>query len=102
MRKYVIERRIPGVGKFDLRQLQTAAEVSNEALARLAPDVQWVHSYVTDEATFCIYLARDEELIRRHAELSGFPATCIHEVRNMFDPATASMPAAAPLQGGGR
>lgn len=101
MKKYVIERRIPGVGKFDQKQLREAAEVSNEALARLAPDVQWVHSYVTDEATFCVYLARDEELIRRHAELSGFPATRIHEVRNVFDPSTSSAKDVG-VAGGGR
>ena len=91
MRKYVIERRISGVGKFDQKRLCEAAEVSNEALARLAPDVQWVHSYVTDDATFCIYLARDEEVVRRHAELSGFPANRIEEVRCMFDPSTAAL-----------
>ena len=101
MKKYVIERRIPGVGKFDRKQLCEAAEVSNEALARLAPDVQWVHSYVTAEATFCIYLARDEEMIRRHAELSGFPATRIHEVCNMFDPSTSSAKD-VHVAGGGR
>ena len=93
MRKYVIERALPGIGRSTLQDLRTAAETSNEALARLAPDVQWVHSFVTDDATFCVYLARDEELVRRHAELSGFPATRIVEVRAMFDPTTAAAPA---------
>lgn len=92
MRKYLIERALPGIGQAGAAELREAAETSNEALARLAPDVQWVHSHVTDDATFCIYLARDEEVVRRHAELSGFPATRIVEVRTGFDPTTASSP----------
>src|SRR5262245_704480 len=90
MRKYVIERSLPGIGRSGPQELRAAAETSNEALARLAPDVQWVHSYVTDDATFCVYLAADEDLVRRHAALSGFPATRIVEVRSIFDPTTAS------------
>lgn len=90
MRKFVIERRLPGIGRSTPQQLGAAAETSNEALARLAPDVQWVQSFVTDDATYCIYLAVDEDVIRRHAELSGFPATHIHEVRSVFDPTTGS------------
>lgn len=96
MRKYVIERALPGIGRAGASELREAAETSNEALARLAPDVQWVQSFVTDDATFCVYLARDEELVRRHAELSGFPATRIVEVRSVFDPTTASAPRAEP------
>jgi hypothetical protein len=92
MRKYLIQRSLPGIGRADAAQLRAAAETSNEALARLSPDVQWVQSFVTDDATFCVYLARDEELVRRHAELSGFPATRITEVRTVFDPTTASAP----------
>ena len=94
MRKYLIERALPGIGRAGATQLREAAETSNEALARLAPDVQWVHSFVTDDATLCVYLARDEGLVRRHAELSGFPATRITEVRAMFDPTTAAAPSA--------
>jgi hypothetical protein len=90
MRKYVIEREIPGIGRSTVQQLGEAAETSNEALARLAPDVQWVQSFVTDDATYCVYLAVDEDVVRRHAELSGFPATRILEVRNVFDPTTAT------------
>jgi len=90
MRKYVIEREIPGIGGASPGQLCEAAETSNEALARLAPDVQWVHSYVVANRTFCVYLARDEAVIRQHAELSGFPATRIHEVCAVFDPSTAT------------
>lgn len=89
MKKYVIERDIPKVGSFDTGQLGEAAKTSNAALAQLAPDVQWVQSYVAADKTFCIYLARDEAGIRRHAELSGFPATRITEITGVIDPTTA-------------
>lgn len=98
MKRFVIERELPGIGASSHAQLRTAAETSNEALARLAPDVQWLHSYVGDDRTFCVYLARDEELIREHAALSGFPATRIHEVRAVFDPCTASAPSSTPVR----
>ena len=88
MKKFVIERKIDGVGKLDQEQLGGAAATSNDALAKLAPRVQWVQSYVTADRTFCIYLAEDESLIHEHARLSGFPATRIYEVSKMFDPAT--------------
>ncbi len=91
MKKYVIEREIPGIGRTDASGLRDAAERSNEALAKLAPDVQWVQSFVAADRTFCVYLARDEEVVRRHAELSGFPATRIHPVEAVFDPSTASV-----------
>jgi len=97
MRKYVIEREIPGIGAFTPGQLCAGAETSNEALAQLAPDVQWVQSYVVADRTFCVYLARDESLIRRHAELSGFPATRIHEVTAVFDPSSATVANATVL-----
>ena len=99
MRKYVIERKIPGVGALTPAQLRAAAETSNEALARLAPDVQWVHSHVAEDRTFCVYLARDEAVIRQHAALSGFPATSIHEVTATFDPSTATANVAGSARG---
>ena len=88
MRRYVIEREIPDVGSFEREQLRGAAAKSNEVLAELAPDIQWQHSYVAGDRTFCIYLAKDEDMIRRHAEISGFPATRIYEVGKMIDPTT--------------
>jgi len=88
MRRYVIEREIPDVGTFEREQLRGAAAKSNEVLAELAPDIQWQHSYVAGDRTFCIYLAKDEEVIRRHAEMSGFPATRIYEVGKLIDPTT--------------
>jgi len=88
MKKYIIERNVPEIGKSTAAQLQAAAHKSNAALRQLAPQVQWVHSFVTENKTFCLYLATDEDVIRKHAELSGFPANKITEVKNMFDPTT--------------
>lgn len=90
MKKYVIERAIPGVETLDEAGLKGAAMASNEALSALAPRVQWVQSFIAQDKTFCIYLAEDEEVIREHARLSGFPATRITEVATVIDPLTAS------------
>lgn len=90
MQKFIIERDIPGAGSLERAQLKEAAAKSNEALAQLAPDIQWVESYVADDKTFCVYLAKDETLIRRHAELSGFPANRITRVSRTIDPTTAT------------
>ncbi len=88
LRKFIIERDIPAVGSFEREQLKGAAAKSNEVLAQLGPDIQWQESYVAADKTFCVYLAKDETVIRKHAELSGFPATRITEVRKMIDPTT--------------
>jgi len=90
MRKFVIERNIPGIGDADRKDMREAARTSNAALARLSPRIQWQHSYVCGEKTFCIYLAEDEAVIREHAEISGFPADSITEVKRIIDPTTAS------------
>ena len=89
MKRYVIEREIPEVGSLEREQLKGAAAKSNEALAQLAPKVQWVHSYVAANQTFCIYLAESEADIHRHAEISGFPANRITEIGKIIDPTTA-------------
>jgi len=89
MRKFLIERRIPGVEQLDSCGLAEAARKSNCALAELAPRVQWIESYVVDGGTVCVYLAEDEQVIRDHAAKSGFPANKITEVRRMIDPTTA-------------
>ncbi|WP_417210833.1 DUF4242 domain-containing protein [Antarctobacter sp.] len=89
MKKYVIERDLPGVGGMSGEELCGAANTSNDALAKLAPRVQWQHSYVADNKTFCVYLAEDETAVKEHAELSGFPATTITEIKTMIDPTTA-------------
>jgi Protein of unknown function (DUF4242) len=88
--KFIIERDLPKVGSFEREQLREAAATSNAALAELAPDIQWVESYVAADKTFCVYLAKDEAVIRRHAEISGFPASKITEIRRMIDPTTAA------------
>ena len=90
LRRFVIERDIPKVGSFEREQLREAAAKSTEVLHRPGPDIQWVESYVADDKTFCVYLAKDEAIIREHAEISGFPATKITEVRKMIDPTTAA------------
>jgi hypothetical protein len=89
MRKFIIEREIPKVGTLEREQLREVAKTSNAALAKLGTDIQWVMSYVADEKTFCVYLAKDEAIIRRHAEISGFPATKINEIKRVIDPSTA-------------
>jgi uncharacterized protein DUF4242 len=89
MRKFIIEREIPKVGTLEREQLREVAKTSNAALAKLGTDIQWVQSYVADEKTFCVYLATDEAIIRRHAEISGFPANKITEIRRVIDPSTA-------------
>ena len=88
LRRYMIERDIPKVGSFEREQLRQAAGKSNEVLRQLGPDIQWVESFVAADKTFCVYLAKDEAIIRRHAEISGFPATIITEIRRMIDPTT--------------
>jgi hypothetical protein len=89
MQKFIIEREIPGAGSLERAQLKEAAAKSNAVLAELAPDIQWVESYVADDKTFCVYLAKDEALIHKHAELSGFPANKITPIGKMIDPTTA-------------
>lgn len=88
LNRYMIEREIPAVGSMERAQLAAAAAKSNEALARLAPDCQWVESFVAADKTFCVYLAKDEETVRKHAEISGFPATKITPIRKTIDPTT--------------
>ena len=88
LRKFIIERDIPAVGTLEREQLRGAAAKSNEVLRQLGPDIQWVESYVAANKTFCVYLARDESIINKHAEISGFPATKVTEVRRMIDPTT--------------
>ena len=88
MKKFVIEREIPNVGQLGAEQLRATAARSIEALRELGPGIQWQESYVTADKTFCIYLAKDEAIIRRHAELSGIPATKITEIGKVIDSRT--------------
>ncbi len=88
LRKFIIERDIPAVGSLEREQLRGAAAKSNSVLQQLGPEIQWQESFVAADKTFCVYLAKDEEVIRKHAELSGFPASKITEIRKMIDPTT--------------
>jgi hypothetical protein len=90
LRRFIIERDIPKVGTFEREQLRAAAAKSNEVLQQLGPDIQWVESFVADNKTFCVYLAKDESIINKHARISGFPATKITEVKKLIDPTTAA------------
>lgn len=89
MPKYVIEREIAGVGKLSQEQLKGASQKSCSVLHQLGPQVQWLESYVTDDKLYCVYIAPNEELVREHAEQSGFCASRISEVRSIIGPTTA-------------
>lgn len=89
MKRYVIERDIPGVGSLDRDGLKGAATQSNAALAKLAGKAQWEQSFVVADKTFCIYIAENEDAVREHARISGFPASKITEVKSVIDPMTA-------------
>jgi hypothetical protein len=89
MPKYVIERDIPGAGRLSPAELQAISQKSCGVLRELGPQVQWVQSYVTDDKVYCVYIAPNEEAVRRHAELGEFPANRVSEVRSVIDPTTA-------------
>jgi hypothetical protein len=87
--KYLIERQLPGAGSLSDAQLQSISAKSNGVLCELGPSIQWVQSYVTPDAIFCVYIAPSEELIREHAARGGFPVTRITRVMSSIDPTTA-------------
>src|SRR6476646_6942546 len=89
MPKYVIERTVPGAGQMDAAALGAIATKSNEVLRDLGPDIQWIHSYVSDDKIICLYLAANEDIIREHGRRGGFPVDKVEEVRATIDPATA-------------
>ena len=89
MPKFVIEREIPGAGAMSDAQLRSASQNSCRVLRELGPDVQWVHSYVTGDKIYCVYIAANEEIVRQHAAKGKFPANRISEIKTMIDPTTA-------------
>jgi len=89
MPKFVIEREIPGAGKFTPADLKAISQKSCGVLATMGPSIQWIHSYVADDRIYCVYHAPDEGTVRRHAELGGFPANRVDRVYAIIDPATA-------------
>ncbi|GLS21383.1 hypothetical protein GCM10007874_44000 [Labrys miyagiensis] len=89
MPKFVIERDMPGVGGLTRPELQGASQKSCAVLGALGPQIQWIHSYVTDDKIYCIYLAPDEGMVREHAKRAGFPANKVSQVRTIIEPMTA-------------
>jgi hypothetical protein len=89
MPQFVIEREMSGVGQLGASDLKGASQTSCAVLRELGPEIQWVQSYVTDDKIYCIYRAPSEEIIRQHAERSGFPASSVSQVRSVIDPTTA-------------
>ena len=89
MPKYVIEREMPGVGGLSKEDLRGASQTSCNVLGELGPQIQWLHSYVTGDKIYCVYIAPNEEMIREHAQRGGFPANSISEVKTIIDPTTA-------------
>jgi hypothetical protein len=94
MRKFLIERHIPDAGKLTPEDLRGIAARSNAVLAQMGPTIQWIQSFVSDDAITCFYLAENEELLRQHAARGQFPITRVIEVKTVIDPSTAQPPAA--------
>jgi hypothetical protein len=89
MPKYVIERQIPGAGKLSASDLKAISQKSCSVIRGMGPKIQWIHSYVTDDKIYCVYVAPDEATVREHATQGGFPANSVARVRTMIDPVTA-------------
>ena len=88
MPKYVIERDLPGLGLMSPDELAATAAQSNKVLAEMHPDIQWQHSYITDDKMYCLYVAPDAEAVREHARRGGFPADAVNQVSGIIDPTT--------------
>ena len=99
MPKYLIDRLIPNVGALSPAELRAASQNSCLVLGAMAPDVQWVHSYVTDDRITCVYIAPSAELVREHARRAGLPADRVMEIRTVIDPTTAEDRAAVLAEG---
>ena len=89
MPKYVIERELPGAGKLSAVDLQGISQKSCDVLQELGPKIQWLESYVTDNKIYCVYIAPNEALVRKHAEMGEFPISAVNEVKAIIDPVTA-------------
>jgi hypothetical protein len=89
MPKYVIERDLPGAGALSTEQLKGISQKSCGVLRNLGPQIQWLHSYVTADKIYCVYIAPNEEVVREHAKQGGFPANRVSEVKTIIDPTTA-------------
>jgi len=89
MPKYVIERIVPGAGKMSPEELKALSLRSCNVLNQLGPQIQWMHSYVTDNKIYCVYVAPNEEMVREHARIGGFPASLVSVVKTIIDPTTS-------------
>lgn len=89
MPKYVIEREIPGAGKLTAEQLKAISQTSCRVLDKMGPQIQWIHSYVTTDKIYCVYIAPNEEMVREHAKQGGFPANSVSPVSEIIDPVSA-------------
>ena len=89
MPRYVIERELPGAGNLSANDLQAISQKSCGVLDTLGPRIQWVESYVTEDKIYCVYQAPNKEIIQQHAEMGGFPANRIEEIKNVINPVTA-------------
>jgi hypothetical protein len=95
MPRYVIERELPGAGKLSQADLQAISEKSCNVIRELGPKIQWVESFVTEDKIYCIYNAPDKDILKQHAEMGGFPANRIEEIKNVINPVTAEKMAEA-------
>lgn len=89
MPKFVIERELPGAGKMSPQEWKTVAKKSCDVLTEMGPQIQWVESFVTADKVYCVYVAPDDKLVRKHAELGGFPANRVSQVTSVIDPTTS-------------
>ena len=89
MPKYVIERELPGAGKLSPQELKGIAQKSCGVLREMGSQIQWLHSYVTDDKIYCVYIAPNEKLVLEHAKCGGFPASRVSRVTGPIDPTTA-------------
>ena len=89
MPKYVIEREIPGAGKLSAEQLKAISQISCGVLSKMGSQIQWVHSYVSEDKIYCVYIAPNKDMVLDHAKQGGFPANLVSEVSTIIDPATA-------------
>jgi Protein of unknown function (DUF4242) len=88
LQRFIIERDLPAIGSLEREQLRPAIARSKDAMRRLGPDIQWAQSYVSDHKSYCVYLASDEAVVRKHAEMAGLPVTRIVQINSIIDPAT--------------
>ncbi len=91
MPKYVIEREMPGAGNLSMEELQSISQKSCDVLEEMGPRIQWIQSYVTEDKVYCVYIARNKEEVREHAQKGGFPADRISKVKSVIDPTTAEL-----------